>query len=472
MKKNSRNRYLLKNTFIFSIGNFGSKIINFLLVPLYTNILTTSEYGTLDLVTVLSMVLVPIITLNISESIMRFSLDKSSDKNKILSIGIIMSFISFIFSFLMIFIFNFSSFTNNYSIYLSFYIFSLSISTIFLCYIRGIEKLFDYSIISIIQSLSIAVLNIIFLITFKMGVKGYILSYSISYILTTILCIIRGKIFSEIVRLNFDKKLFKRMTKYSVLLIPNSLMWWIINSLDRVMVTNMISINANGIYAVSYKIPTILITLTTIFNQAWMFSAVKEKDSIDKNEYTNNVFKSLSICVITISAFLILILKPLLKIYVGTDFYNAWKFIPPLLVGTIFLTLGTFLSNEYTAHKDSLGFLKSSTIGAVTNLILNFIFIRKYGVMGASVATCLSYLAVFIFRLFDTRKYVKINIYNKKIILNLLIVIILSILIYINNIYILIIMILIFILLLLNEINFWLSIFNSLVKKVFYGKRG
>lgn len=472
MKKNSRNRYLLKNTFIFSIGNFGSKIINFLLVPLYTNILTTSEYGTLDLVTVLSMVLVPIITLNISESIMRFSLDKSSDKNKILSIGIIMSFISFIFSFLMIFIFNFSSFTNNYSIYLSFYIFSLSISTIFLCYIRGIEKLFDYSIISIIQSLSIAVLNIIFLITFKMGVKGYILSYSISYILTTILCIIRGKIFSKIVRLNFDKKLFKRMTKYSVLLIPNSLMWWIINSLDRVMVTNMISINANGIYAVSYKIPTILITLTTIFNQAWMFSAVKEKDSIDKNEYTNNVFKSLSICVITISAFLILILKPLLKIYVGTDFYNAWKFIPPLLVGTIFLTLGTFLSNEYTAHKDSLGFLKSSTIGAVTNLILNFIFIRKYGVMGASVATCLSYLAVFIFRLFDTRKYVKINIYNKKIILNLLIVIILSILIYINNIYILIIMILIFILLLLNEINFWLSIFNSLVKKVFCWKRG
>lgn len=69
IKSESRKKYLLKNTVIFSIGNFGSKIINFFLVPLYTNILTTIEYGTVDLMTVLTTVIVPIITLNISEAV-------------------------------------------------------------------------------------------------------------------------------------------------------------------------------------------------------------------------------------------------------------------------------------------------------------------------------------------------------------------------------------------------------------------
>ena len=52
-----RNKYLLKNTVIFSIGNFGTKIISFFLVPLYTNILTTREYGTVDLIYTIGMVL-------------------------------------------------------------------------------------------------------------------------------------------------------------------------------------------------------------------------------------------------------------------------------------------------------------------------------------------------------------------------------------------------------------------------------
>ena len=464
-KSNSRNNYLIKNTILFSIGNFGSKIINFLLVPLYTNILTTSEYGTLDLITVLSMVLVPIITLNISESIMRFSLDKNSDKNKILSIVLLMTLISFVISLLMIFAFNFFSITREYSLVFSLYVFSLSFSTILLCYIRGIEKLVDYSLISIFQSLCIALLNILFLTYYKMGIKGYILAFSISYIITSILCILRGKVYKIIFNIKLDKMLLKKMIKYSILLIPNSLMWWIINSLDRIMITNMISLKANGIYAVSYKIPTILITMTTIFNQAWMFSAVKEKDSLDKNEYTSNVFNSLTICVTTISAFLIIILKPLLSFYVGIEFFDSWNYVPPLLVGTIFLTLGTFLSNEYTANKDSIGFLKSSTVGAITNLFLNLFLIKSIGVIGAAIATCISYLSVFIFRYFDTKKYVKIKIFDKNIIFNLIIVILLSLLIYSSDIIINIFMVILFILMVINNKVFWISIIKNTINK-------
>ncbi len=194
-------------------------------------------------------------------------------------------------------------------------------------------------------------------------------------------------------------------------------MWWIMNSLDKVMVTSMISAEANGIYAVSYKIPSIIIVVTTIFNQAWMFSAVKEKDTADKNEYTSKVFKALLTFTSTLGIFMIAIIKPLTKLYVGVDFYDAWKYTSPLIVGTVFLTTSTFLSNEYAVNKDSKGFLKSSTIGAFTNLILNFLLIPKMQVFGAAIATCISYIVVLVFRYYDTKKYVKIN-YDLKIILN------------------------------------------------------
>ena len=84
-----RNGYFVKNTVIFAIGNLAPKIIAFFLVPIYTNVLNTSEYGTVDLVNIVSMIAIPFLILNISESIMRFSLDKGADYNRIMSIGLI-----------------------------------------------------------------------------------------------------------------------------------------------------------------------------------------------------------------------------------------------------------------------------------------------------------------------------------------------------------------------------------------------
>ena len=88
ISEQNRNKYLMKNTVIFAIGNLGSRIINFFLVPLYTNLLSTEEYGVVDYIYTIGMLGVPIITLNISEAIMRFCLDKDADKYKIMSIGL------------------------------------------------------------------------------------------------------------------------------------------------------------------------------------------------------------------------------------------------------------------------------------------------------------------------------------------------------------------------------------------------
>ncbi len=470
MSNSSKNKYLLKNTIILSIGNFGSKLISFFLVPLYTNVLTTYEYGKIDLITILSTVVVPLITLNIQEAVLRFSMDKDKDKTEVLKTGTLIMIIAIILSLLGIPLLNLFDATKNYSFLLVLYMLSYIGSHIYLCYIRGIEKLVDYSIISIIQTCLIAILNIIFLIPLKLGISGYILAYIISYFITFILCFIRGNVIKTIDNFKIDKKITMNMIKYSVLLIPNSLMWWIMNSLDRVMVSSFLNVEANGVYAVSYKIPTILITFTTIFNQAWMFSAVKEKDSADKETYTNSIFSALFNIVITISLFILLILKPLMKIYVGKAFYLAWEYTPALIVGTVFLTLGTFISNEYTAHKDSIGFLKSSTVGALINLVLNFLLIPIIGVMGAAIATCISYICVYIFRIFDTKKYLKYKVLDKEKIIYISLLLLSSIVIYIDNYFCYLILLLILLIDLIISRKFWFKILNNIKRKIFKKK--
>ena len=129
-----------------------------------------------------------------------------------------------------------------------------------------------------------------FLVFLKLGVKGYLLAYIIANMIVAVYALIIGKGYKAIFR-NLDKFKMFEMLKYSVVLIPNSFMWWIMNSSDHLMVTSMLGTAANGIYAISYKLPTLISTVTGIFNQAWSYSAIREENAEDINSYTNRIFK-------------------------------------------------------------------------------------------------------------------------------------------------------------------------------------
>lgn len=411
---NNRNRYLMKNTIIFTLGNFWSKLISFFLIPLYTNVLTTTEYGVVDLVVTVVTVAVPVLTLNISESVMRFALDKDADKQKITQIGTGVLLIGMLVGLLVFPICRSFDKISQYSLYVYLYVIASAASQMYLCDLRGKELLVYYSIGNVLNTLFIACFNILFLLVFKEGIRGYLKAYIIANTLTAIYAIIIGKGYKSLHFSHIDKGLLTRMAKYSVVLIPNSFMWWIMNSSDRIMVSSMVSVAANGIYAVSYKLPTLVSTLTSIFNQAWSYSAIREEGTVDESEYNNRIFRALTGIVMLIGIGILTISKPFLSIYVSKEYYAAWKYMPFLTVGCVYLTLASFMATSYTVHKDSFGYLFSGMFGALFNIVMNFMLIPLIGVYGAAIATCISYILVFIFRLFHTRKYIKYNVRNKE----------------------------------------------------------
>ena len=462
----SRGRYLAKNTAIFAIGNVASRLISFFLVPLYTNILTTAEYGVVDLVNTLCTVLAPILILNINEAVMRFALDKGANYKKIMSTGLTVFVGAILFGILVIPASSLFSEVAPYSTYIYFYTVTLAGSQLFLCYLRGKENIAFYSVGSVLQTMTIALFNILFLAVLHKGIKGYFLAYIISNIITILFAFIAGNVREVIRNYKFDIKLTKAMAAYSVVLIPNTFMWWIMNSSDRVMVTSIIGVAANGIYAVSYKLPSLVSTMTGIFNQAWSYSAIREDGAEDENEYNNMVFNRLISIVMLLSIALLTIVKPFLRLYVGMDYYSAWEYTPFLIIGSAYLTLATFMATSYTVHKDSFGYLFSATFGAVLNIVLNFLLIPIIHVYGAAFATCISYIAVFAFRLIHTKKYIKYNIKNKEFIGGSVFLIISSISLFLDNYFGVIIQSIILLLAVWLYAKTWIPIVRQKEKKI------
>lgn len=461
----SRNRYLLKNTIVFTLGSLASKFITFFLVPIYTSVLSTSEYGTIDLVATVCTVLAPVLMFNIGESVMRFSLDKDANKSKIISIGVIILAIAIGLSILIFPICALIGY-NNYSIYIFLYTISIICSQIFLCYLRGKELITQYAVANALQTLLVAILNITFLLVLKMGVKGYFLAYIMSYFVITLYCVVVGKVRNDLKCFNLDIRLMREMIKYSAVLIPNTFMWWIMNSSDRIMVSSMVGVAANGVYAISYKLPTFISSLMQIFNQAWGYSAIKEKDAKDEAEYNNEIFKVLISCSMLLGIGLLTFGKPFLRVYVSKAYFESWKYMPFLMIGCVYMTLGTFMSTSYSVHKDSFGFLMSATVGALCNIVLNFILIPIWGIYGAAIATCVSYIAVFTFRLFHTKKYIKYNVKIKQFILGSFLLIVETILMFFESRAAFIVQIVLCLFSIWFYKEFWIPFLEVAVKKV------
>lgn len=435
MGKSNRANYFIKNTFIFALGNIATKAITFFLVPIYTAVLSTYEYGVVDLTATVITIAVPVATLNICEAVMRFALDKDANQDKITQIGTNIYLLGCVVGLLVIPICGFFENLSSHGGLIYLYMIAMAGSQLYLCDLRGRELLFQYSVGNILQTLLVAVLNILFLVVFRWGVSGYFAAYTIACFITMVYALIIGKGYKSFQPRRMDMQLFMGMAKYSVVLIPNSFMWWIMNSSDRIMVSVMVGVAANGIYAISYKLPSIVSIASNVFTQAWSYSAIKEEGSKDEARFNNQMLVYLTSISMLVGIGLCTIIKPFLKIYVSEAYYEAWQYTPFLIIGCVYLTLGSFMATSYTVHKDSFGFLFSAMIGALFNFVFNYIMIPHIQVYGAAIATCASYILVFVFRLIHTRKYLKYNVKTKEFVFGTVMLFSAAALMFVDNIY-------------------------------------
>lgn len=405
--------YLARNIGLLTISQLGSKLLNFLLVPLYTSLLTTSEYGTYDLFSTTISLLIPILTLNVADSALRFTIDKNSDKKGILSICIKFFFISTILLGTMILIISRIGANNplaSYSLYF-FYLFVVtSLNGITVNYVRGLDRIKVVVISGIICSVTMILLNILFLIIIDLGLRGYFLANILALSIQNLYLWLVTKSYKYISINTIDADLQKEMLDYSAPLIINNISWWISSVSDRYIVTFLCGIATNGIYSVGYKIPSIINVFQTIFNQAWTLSAVQDFDPDDKSGFFTDMYNSYNFCMTMIGSILIILTKFLARLLYAKEFYVAWQYAPFLMIATVFGALSGYIGAIFAAVKDSKIFARSSVVGALVNIIFNIALINSIGTIGAAIATAISYIVTWSIRIVTVKKYIKLRV--------------------------------------------------------------
>ena len=420
------NKYktLAKDIVIFAIGNIGSKMILFFLVPLYTNTMTKDEYGIADLILTVSELVLPFVSVVIYDALLRFALSKNESKEDTLLVAYIVMAVGSALTLAITPIFIFYRSVSPWKWFLCIHIILSGFHLINMNYLKVTNNNVKYAIISLVQTLFMATLNIVLLVVYHMGVLGYLVANILSVLIAIILTLILGKIPSSLKKARFRKKLFSEMVRYSAPLIFNNISWWVVHSSDKMMVEGMLGEDSLGIYAVSAKIPSFINVIINVFSQAWGISSVKEFENTNDRKFYSSVFNLYMFLCFGVGIGIISVTKLFMKMYVSEAFYSAWKYVPTLLAAAAFAAVAYYYGSLYGAVKKSGRNMVTTLIAAITNVIVNVICIPLWGIYGAAIGTLVSYIVMSTMRMIDINRLLKIKIDYVRYILSCILILI------------------------------------------------
>lgn len=419
----SRKTELAKNTAILTVGKLCTQCISFFLLPLYTAILSTEEYGTFDLLVTYSTLLLPLVNWQLDQGLFRFMLDHRGNKEeqgKLFSTLLISSTIhSIVYIVLFICIEPFLKIENSY--FLLLYVVLHVYTALFLQFVRGLGYSVKYTIASFISASATTILNVVALVFMKIGLQGLFLSTLTAQFLTLIYLVISSRSWEYFSLRNIQPSVFRRVSTYSIPLIPNNLAWWVVNASDRTIIAHFLGTAANGIYSVANKFPNVFIQFYNILNLSWTETVSLHYRDEDRDEFLTETMTSL-FKLFAAACFGIVACMPFVfPIMVNTKYNAAYNQVLILMYAMLFRVLVGLYSCVYVAQKNARKIAYTSISAAVINIVVDLLLINKIQVFAASFSTLAAFLAMFIIRYIDVNKTVHMKIRKPVIVGSILI---------------------------------------------------
>lgn len=407
----NREKSLVKNTFILSIGTFLPKLASFVTLPILTGFLTKEEYGTYDLITVLVSLLLPAITLQIQTAAFRFLIDCREDEKKkkdiISNIYLFISAVSLVA--LVVTFFVLSDYDPWLRILICLYFFSDILANTARQVVRGLSANMSYSISAIIASIGKLIFAVVFVWYFKIGLVGATLALVASEVLSFAFLFFKQKLYRYIRFDHINKKVLKELIGYSWPMVPNSMSMWVMQLSDRLVVTSFMGIATNAVYAVANKLPSMLTLAQNTFTMAWQENASIVSKDEDTDAYYSSMFRTIYDLMAGFMGVLIALTPLLFRVLVQGDYWDAYNHIAILYMAIFFRSLCSFFGGIYVAYKKTKSVGITSMLAAACNLAVDLSLIHFIGLYAASGSTLVSYLLLFLFRLRGVKKLVDIH---------------------------------------------------------------
>lgn len=386
---------LSSNVIIYGGTNGIKSLVPFLMLPILTIHLSVEDFGTLSLVEVCILFLVPFVSLNIPSSINveYFKLEKK-ELSKYITNALLLSFISFVFISFLFFIFsnqiaNILKINNMLILWLPFFAL-LRVSTqviLGIFQVSGEPK--KFALFSIFQTILDFGLSYLFVVFYTYGYIGRLEGVYIAFFIFSLIAIyiLYKREFFPFPTFSYTKDILS----FGIPLIPHVIGGTIMAMSDRFFVSYFYDNEYVGYYTASYQVSALMLLIGMSVNQAWVPLFFKMlKDKIE----TKKIVKLILIISLffLFSMFFIMLLRDFIfDVLVDEKFFIAKEYFYWLLIGFFFQSL-YFLTTNFLFYFKKTKLLASITfLGAAINIILNYVFIKYFGVIGVAYATAITW---------------------------------------------------------------------------------
>lgn len=404
-----------KNTFFVFVGNFGGKVIGLLMLPFYTRWLSVEDYGITDAITVYAALLVGIVTCCIGDSLFIFPKDAPPvEQRRYYSSGMVflaaMVGLWALLSACAACLFSSTGASNSFAGHvwlIYFMLVSQAFQQVSQQFTRSIGRMKVYGITGAVCTAATA--GYAFLLIPGHGVVGYVWSI----VLANVTAGLYSFFFSGSYRyfgLRCVCRLYVvRMLRYSVPLIPNTLMWWVVGAMNRPLMEHYLGFHDMGVFAVANKIPGILNMAFSVFAISWQISVLEEFGKEGYTRFYNTVFRSVYVLLVAVLLAITLASRLMVSVFADAAYGEAWRYVPLLTLGALFSSISGFAGSNFSATRESKYFFYSSLWGGLSAAILNFILIPAFGLYGVCASLVLSFFIMAVSRIMYGWKHVRIE---------------------------------------------------------------
>lgn len=402
-------RKLFENTGLMFVGSFGSKIISFVMLPFYTMWLSVEDYGTSDMINVCATVLMAIVSLSIGDAIFVIPSQKSKKEQTSYFTSSLFFSILCIFALALLYLVVSLLFSSSESVFFTNILYICLITgttlytTIFQQFCKSIDKVKVFAFAGIIQTISVAGLGFLVIPTYKLD--GYIWCILVANVITIVFLFICAGLYKYISIESFSVESLKEMFRYSIPLIPNSVIWLIVSYLNRPIMETSLGLYALGIFSLANRFPTLINTVYNTFSNSWQISILEQYGKEGFSSFYNKVSLVAFIAMSIFISLFALVTKPLVVFFLDSNYYESINYIPLLCLSCLFVSLGSMVGAIFSAVRQSKYFFYSSVWSAISAILLNYILINHFGIYGACWACVISYLVGGFSRIIYATKY-------------------------------------------------------------------
>lgn len=414
----ARGKQFLKSVGVYAIGNIGSKLITFLMIPLYTFFVDTAEFGYYDLCLTAVLLLACLASLQLRDGAFRFLIESNTDKART---EVVSATIRLLSRSLLVFLVLAAIITFVYPIrclWLSFgLLVSIALIEVFGQMARGVGDTKTFVTSNIISAFSIGALSVVFVVWAGWGITGIFLANIFARLLAIGYIEWRVGLLRKYFRPALkNAQLTKNLLRYVIPLLPMVFFWWLTTSSDRFFINHYFSLSDNGIYAVASRFGGILQIVGTIIFQAWQEMALRQYASPDRDKFFS---KMINIFIVFMSMVLICFafgLKIFYPYIVGHEFTSGIVYVFPIAMSAVLFALSNVLEMGYQCSKETRRALPGIIVAAVVNIGLNFLLINLIGIYGVVTTLVATYGVLFAYRLHDSKRYFKVRFSAKTLI--------------------------------------------------------